>query len=44
MRAPLSYAFSINGVLLWLVLVSILAALASYLPARNASRVSVRER
>lgn len=42
-KAPLSYTFSGGGAVLWLVLVLMLAALASYLPARNASRVSVRE-
>ena len=31
------------GVVLWLVLVVILSALASFLPARNASRLTVRE-
>jgi putative ABC transport system permease protein len=41
--APLSYAFSVGGALLWLVLVGILAALASFLPAWNATRSSVRE-
>ncbi|MCP5100142.1 MAG: hypothetical protein GY943_31700 [Chloroflexi bacterium] len=41
--APLSHAFSIFGVLLWLVIVIILSAIASYMPARNASRLTVRE-
>ena len=41
--APLSYTFSSSGVLFWLVLVGILAALASFLPAWNATRLSVRE-
>jgi len=42
-KAPLSYIFSTNGVLLWLVVVVILASLASFLPARSASRLTVRE-
>jgi putative ABC transport system permease protein len=42
-QAPLHYTFSTIGVLIWLVLVVILAALASFLPAWNASRLSVRE-
>jgi putative ABC transport system permease protein len=42
-KAPLSYTFSLNGVLLWFVVVVILAALASFLPARSASRLTVRE-
>ena len=41
--APLSYTFAINGALLWLAVVLILAALASLLPARSASRLTVRE-
>jgi putative ABC transport system permease protein len=40
---PLNYTFSISGALLWLVLVVALAALASFLPARRASRLTVRE-
>jgi putative ABC transport system permease protein len=40
---PLSYAFSIRGAFLWLGIVLILAAMASFLPARNASRLTVRE-
>ncbi len=41
--APLNYSYSMTGVALWLVLVIILSALASLLPARNASRLTVRE-
>jgi putative ABC transport system permease protein len=43
LQAPLNYTFSLNGVLLWLVVVVILSGLASFLPARNASRLTVRE-
>jgi putative ABC transport system permease protein len=35
--------FSIEGVLAWLAIVIILSALASFLPARSASRLTVRE-
>lgn len=42
LRAPLSYTFSTTGVLIWLGLVIVLAALASFLPAWNASRLTVR--
>ncbi|MCB0198810.1 MAG: ABC transporter permease [Anaerolineae bacterium] len=42
-NAPLSFAFSAVGILIWLVIVIAVAALASYLPARNASRLTVRE-
>ena len=40
---PLNYTFSTNGALLWLAVVLVLAALASFLPARSASRLTVRE-
>jgi putative ABC transport system permease protein len=33
----------LNGALFWLLLVGILAALATLLPAWNATRLSVRE-
>ena len=39
----INHIFSIEGALLWLFLVIILAALASFLPAWNASRLTVRE-
>ena len=41
--APLSYTFSLSGALFWLMVVGILAAIASFLPAWNATRLSVRE-
>ena len=41
--APLSYTFSMAGVWLWLVIALALGALASLLPARRASRLTVRE-
>jgi putative ABC transport system permease protein len=43
LEAPLSYTFSTQGALLWLAIVLILSALASILPAWNASRLTVRE-
>jgi putative ABC transport system permease protein len=43
LRTPLTYTFSASGSALWLAIVIVLAALASILPARNASRVSVRD-
>ncbi len=42
-KIPLTYIFASSGILFWLIIVVLLAALASYLPARNASRLSVRE-
>jgi putative ABC transport system permease protein len=41
--APLSFGFSTAGVALWLLIVVLLAAVASFLPARTASRLTVRE-
>jgi putative ABC transport system permease protein len=43
LQAPLSYTFSTGGAVTWLVVVFLLSALASFLPARSASRVTVRE-
>jgi len=43
METPLTYSFAWNGALGWLVAVLVIAALASILPAWNASRLSVRE-
>jgi hypothetical protein len=40
---PLSYAISAEGVILWLGVVLVLAAVASLLPAWRASRLAVRE-
>ncbi|MFN8473104.1 MAG: FtsX-like permease family protein [Anaerolineae bacterium] len=42
-QMPLSYAFSWTGVIAWLVLVVVLASVASFVPARNAARLTVRE-
>lgn len=43
MRAPLSYTFSPQGAFLWLGIVLVLAALASFLPSWRAARLTVRE-
>ena len=43
MASPLTFSFSMQGVWAWLVIVILLSALASFLPARNASRLTVRE-
>ena len=43
LKIPLTYHFPINGVLIWLVIILILSTLASVLPARRASEVSVNE-
>ena len=42
-RRPLSYAFSWDGVFIWLFVVIVLAAAASLLPAWRASRLAVRQ-
>jgi putative ABC transport system permease protein len=41
--APLSFSYSMTGLGLWLTAVLVLSVLASSLPARNASRLTVRE-
>ncbi len=43
LKSPLTFTFSTTGTLVWLVVVVILAGLASLLPARRASHLSVRE-
>ncbi|MFN2235295.1 MAG: ABC transporter permease, partial [Anaerolineales bacterium] len=43
LNQQLSYRFSLDGALLWLVIITILAVVASSFPARSAARVSVRE-
>jgi putative ABC transport system permease protein len=43
MGVPLTYAYSMPGLWLWLVVVLLLSALASFIPALNASRLTVRE-
>jgi putative ABC transport system permease protein len=43
LNAPLVFTFSQTGVFIWLALVVVLAAIASFLPAWNASRLTVRE-
>jgi putative ABC transport system permease protein len=40
---PLTSTYSMAGVWLWLVVVVLLSGLASFIPARNASRLTVRE-
>ncbi len=39
----LDYSYSFQAVLIWLVIVLVIAALASILPARSATRISVRQ-
>jgi putative ABC transport system permease protein len=41
--SPLTFRYSLGGVVLWLVLVVLLAAFASIVPAWNASRLTVRD-
>ncbi len=42
-NGPLSYAYSFPGMIVWLLLVLITAAIASYAPARIAANLRVRE-
>ncbi len=43
MGTTLSFSFSTTGVWFWLIVVVVLSGLASFVPARNASRLTVRE-
>jgi putative ABC transport system permease protein len=42
-RRTLNYTFSVEGLLLWLGIVTLIAGLASFFPAWRASRLTVRE-
>ncbi|MEQ8676229.1 MAG: ABC transporter permease [Aggregatilineales bacterium] len=42
-NAPLAYSFDVTGAILWLVLALFLAFISSYLPARRASQLTLRE-
>jgi putative ABC transport system permease protein len=42
-KVPLDFAFAPSGIGLWLVVALVVSVVASYLPARNALRTSVRE-
>jgi putative ABC transport system permease protein len=43
LRSPLKYVFSLDGFLIWLAFVLLIAIAASAIPARNAMRLTVRE-
>jgi len=43
LNTPLDFTFSITGVVIWLGVVIVLAAVSSFLPAWNASRMTVQE-
>jgi ABC-type lipoprotein release transport system permease subunit len=43
LRAPLDFAYSMEGAVNWLLIVIGLSALASLLPALRAAQISVRE-
>ena len=43
LKVPLSYVFPAKGIFIWLGAVVVLSTLASFLPARHAVQLSVRE-
>ncbi len=43
LESPLSFAYSWFGLTFWLIIAVILSIISSYLPARSASRLTVRE-
>jgi putative ABC transport system permease protein len=43
LREPLQYTYSVNGAIIWLLVVILLATLASFFPARRAVRMTVRD-
>ncbi len=42
-KVPLAFRFALAGLVLWLAMAVVLAVVASWLPARNASRISVKD-
>ncbi len=42
-KVPLAFRFALAGLALWLAMALVLAVIASWLPARNASRISVKD-
>ena len=42
-EVALDYGFAGTAVFVWLLIIIVIALVASYIPARNASRISVRE-
>jgi putative ABC transport system permease protein len=42
-ESPISVHFTILGFVIWLLVVLVLSAVASVLPARNAARLTIRE-
>lgn len=43
LKSELSYTFSVEGALLWLAIILVIAGLSSWMPARQASQLTVRE-
>lgn len=41
--SPLVYGYSVRGALLWLLAAALISAVASFIPAHNAARLTVRE-
>jgi putative ABC transport system permease protein len=42
-EANLDYQYNLEAVVIWLVIITIISTLASILPARNATLISVRD-
>jgi putative ABC transport system permease protein len=42
-KSPLKFVFALDGLLVWLALILVISALACVIPARNATRLTVRE-
>ncbi len=43
LKTPLPFTWAVEGIVIWLVLVVIVAAVSCYVPAQNAAQTSVRE-
>jgi putative ABC transport system permease protein len=42
-QSPMDFVFALDGFIAWMVVVAILGGLACFLPARSATRLTVRE-
>jgi putative ABC transport system permease protein len=42
-KSPLKFTFGVQGIMIWLAITLVLAVLASAIPARRASRLTVRD-
>jgi len=42
-NVPMRFALALDGYIMWMIMVLVISAISSYLPARNATRLTVRD-